>query len=249
MIKPISLQLLSYISQSKDTQVTVPYKHEPVSDVFVKSVLPPIDIVRIKNLNISHFRLVDSNSVRGVTLAKQPTRILKELKNSGINTIVDLRQETSETSQYAQDCINNGLNYFNFKLKLNMPIFNNQFSTHMSSKEVAQFNMQFKDNLVKFFEIMNKGRYYISCLLGLHRTDLAMCMNYLLNPREPESPPLLSHMYIDGETNFTNKYIGAIKNLYKNLSAEDRAKMGMPENFREIFDARISKLRLMNAIK
>ena len=88
----------------------------------------------------------------------------------------------------------------------------------------------------------------MACLLGLHRTDLAVVLNYLINPNEPKAPPILSHMYLKDETNFTNKYIGAMKNLYKNINSNERQLLGLSDNFKEIFDARITKLRIMNGL-
>ena len=217
------------------------------SDEFVRTT-GGVDIARIKALNISHFRLIDSNSIRGVTLANQKKEILKELRESGIETIIDLRAEANADSDYAKDCCDNGLDYFNFKLKINMPIFNMPLASKLSTEERDRENREFVERLPDFFELMNRGRYYMACLLGLHRTDLAVVLNYLVNPKEPKSPPILSHMYIKDETNFTNKYIGAMKNLYKNITQKEKDILGLSDNFKEIFDARITKLRLMNGI-
>ena len=130
-----------------------------------------------------------------------------------------------------------------------MPIFNVPNATKLSIDEIHKQNKEFVDNLPKFFEKMNSGKYYMACLLGLHRTDLAVTLNYLVNPKEPVTPPTLSHMFMKEETNLTNKYIGAIKNLIKNLSPKDREFLNLPENFNEIFSSRILKLRLMNCAK
>ena len=51
------------------------------------------------------------------------------------------------------------------------------------------------------------------------------------------------------ETNFTNKYIAAMKNLLKNIDNEDRQFLGLPDNFSEIFAGRVLKLKMMNGIK
>ena len=220
----------------------------PQKDEFVRST-DSLDIARLKALNISHFRLIDSNSVRGVTLANQKKPILTELKECGIYNVIDLREEGCKDSKYDQSCAENGLEYMNFKLKINMPIFNAPLATKLSSEERAKQNHEFIEGLPKFFEKMNNGKYYMACLLGLHRTDLAVTMNYLLNPKEPKTPPTLSHMFIKEETNFTNKYIGAMKNLLKNISVKEKAFLGLPENFHQIFDSRVLKLRLMNCAK
>ena len=87
------------------------------------------------------------------------------------------------------------------------------------------------------------------CLLGLHRADLAVTMNYLLNSKEPTTPPTLSHMFFPEEINLTNKYIGKVKNMLKNLTQKDKEFLKMPDCFSDIFDARVLKLRLMNRAK
>ena len=61
--------------------------------------------------------------------------------------------------------------------------------------------------------------------------------------------PTFSHMFYDEETNLTNKYIGSVKNLLKNLTAKDKEFLKLPENFNEIFSSRILKLRMMNCVK
>lgn len=222
-------------------------KSVPVADEFVKST-GSLDIARLKLLGIKHFRLIDSNSIRGVTLANQKTSLLTELKECGIRTIVDLRAEGGDDSKYAETCRENGLDYVNFKLKINMPIFNLPLSSKLSTIERQQEIDAFIKRLPDFFKIMDEGKYYMACLLGLHRTDLAVVLNYLVNPNEPKTPPILSHMYMKEESNFTNKYIGAMKNLLKNIKPEHKQYLGLPEDFNSIFDVRILKLRLMNGI-
>ena len=227
---------------------TNPYNSIPAHDEFVRST-GSLDIGRLKNLGISHFRLINSNSVRGVTLANQDPDLLTELKECGINTIVDLRPEGSEDSRYAQNCKKNGLDYFNLKIRDNIPIFNAPFSGKMTAEERRASIEKFVNQLGDFFKLMDNGKIYMACLLGLHRTDLAVTMNYLLNPNEPATPPTLSHMFFPQETNLTNKYIGNVKNLTKNLTAKDKVFLGLPENFTDIFSSRILKLRIMNCAK
>ena len=224
------------------------YNEIPAHDEFVRST-GSLDIARLKNLGISHFRLIDSNSVRGVTLANQAPILLTELKECGINTIIDLRPEGSDDSKYAQNCKKNGLDYFNLKIRDNIPIFNAPFSGKMTAEERRASIEKFVNQLGDFFKLLDNGKNYMACLLGLHRTDLAVTMNYLLNPKEPTTPPTLSHMFFPQETNLTNKYIGKVKNMLKNLTPKDREFLKMPDCFSDIFDARVLKLRLMNRAK
>ena len=224
------------------------YNCIPVEDDFVRNT-GSLDIGRLKNLGISHFRLIDSNSVRGVTLANQKQSLLTELKECGINTVIDLRPEGDEESKYAKACRANGLDYFNLKVRDNIPIFNSPFAGKMSVKERREAIAKFVNQIGDFFKIMDNGKVYMACLLGLHRTDLMVTMNYLLNPNEPTTPPTLSHMFFPEETNLTNKYIGKVKNMLKNLTLADKEFLNMPRYFSDLFDARVMKLRLMNRVK
>ncbi len=227
--------------------VTNAVEHGGGGDLFIRQ--NSLDINQLKLLEIPHFRLIDSNSVRGMCLANKPIEVLQGLKDSGIQTVIDLRKEGSYESKYAQNCERFGLNYFNFKIKENMAPFSPPASTRYTSKEFSVLMDDFTKQLGYFFKLMEDGRVYMGCLLGLHRTDLGVVLNYLLNPKEPQSPPVLSHMFIKEETNFTNKRIGSIKNLLRNLTPEQRAALHLPENVREVMDARILKLRLMNLAK
>jgi len=220
----------------------------PQADEFVRST-GSLNIAKLKEMNIAHFRLVDSNSVRGISLADKKTEVLKKLKEYGINTIIDLRREGGKTTKYAKECAQNGLDYFSFKLKDNMPIFVPTLATKLPEKQRRERYKAFVQELPTFFEKMDNGRCYMHCMLGLHRTDLGVVLNYLINPKEPSTVPTLSHMYMTDETNFTNKYIAAMKNLLKNIDNEDRQFLGLPDNFSEIFAGRVLKLKMMNGIK
>ena len=247
-ILPINNFRINQVNPLSFKSVNNVYNTIPQNDEFVRST-GSLDIGRLKNLGIKHFRLIDSNSVRGVTLANQRPSLLTELKECGINTIIDLRSEGGDSTKYAQSCKERDLDYMNFKLKVKMPIFNAPNATKLSIDERRKQNKEFIEGLPKFFEKMNQGKYYMACLLGLHRTDLAVTLNYLVNPKEPVTPPTLSHMFYDEETNLTNKYIGSVKNLLKNLTAKDKEFLRLPENFNEIFSSRILKLRMMNCVK
>jgi len=208
-----------------------------------------LDVAQLKILDIPHFRLIDSNSVRGMSLANKPIQILQSLKNAGIETIIDLRKEGSYDSKYARNCTGIGINYFNFKIKENMAAFNMPGTTKLTSQDFRDMMEGFTKQLAYFFKLMDDGRVYMGCLLGLHRTDLAVVMNYLLNPKEPQSPPILSHMFYDNETNFTNKRIGSIKNLLRNLNPQQRAELHLSEDVENLMRSRIMKLRMMNLVK
>lgn len=223
-------------------------KSKPQVDEFVRST-GTLNIAKMKEMEIAHFRLIDSNSVRGISLAGKKPEVLTKLKEYGINTIIDVRREGGKTTKYAKECQKNGLDYFNFKIKDNMPIFIPPGNCKLPGDIRKVKCKEFVQQLPQFFDKMNEGRCYMHCMLGLHRTDLAVVLNYLINPNEPSTVPTLSHMYRDDETNFTNKYISAMKNLLQNIDENDKQYIGLPKNFNEVFNARVLKLRMMNGIK
>ena len=221
---------------------------KPEADEFVRST-GSLNITKLKEMEIAHFRLIDSNSVRGISLADKKPEVLTKLKEYGVNTIIDLRREGGKTTNYAKECNKNGLDYFSFKVKDNMPIFTLAGNSKLPGDVRKVKCKEFVQQLPQFFEKMDEGRCYMHCMLGLHRTDLAVVLNYLINPKEPSTVPTLSHMYRDDETNFTNKYVAAMKNLLSNIDKEDREYLGLPENYSEIFNGRVLKLKMMNGIK
>lgn len=127
-------------------------------------------------------------------------------------------------------------------------MFNSMGSARESFDEFSANREVFVKIWINFSKLMERGRVYIGCLLGLHRTDLAVSMNYLLNPIEPQTPPSLSHMFYRDEVNLTNKRIGSTKNLIKNLSAVHKEFLGLPVDLNGIFNERVVKLRMMNLI-
>ena len=218
-------------------------------DEFVRSNNSTLDADGLINLDISHFRFIDDNSVRGVTLANCKPEVLKEMKKFGINTVVDLRMPSKDMARYSAKCENSGIEYFHFPLKLNLPIFNMPFTTSCSNTEFLNDKKEFLQKLSKFFDISKKGNYYMACELGLHRTDLAVTMNYLLNPQVPSKVPLLTQNYDSSVKDFTNKYIAAIRNLFHNLSKKDLQTLGLPEDYRFIIAERITELKKVNLKK
>ena len=232
--------------------------HKPAMPAFRGNDLPPIpndsfsyigndiDIGRIKNLNIKNLRLINSNSVRGECLVGKRPYVLRELKESGITTVIDLRSEGGENSKYARYCRANGLDYYNVKIKDSDTMFQPMCNQKASRAEFYVQRENFTKQLKTFFKLQDEGHFYMGCLLGMHRTDLAVTTNYLLNPNEPQSIPILSHMIDNKETNFLGQRINCVKNLYNNLTEENRSFLGLPENYSEILSNRIKKLIVHN---
>ena len=119
------------------------YNEIPAHDEFVRST-GSLDIARLKNLGISHFRLIDSDSVRGVTLANQDPALLTELKECGINTIIDLNNTISD-----------------------MKIISNTYSaSELKSKMTRKYYFDNRLLLLKYYLVRHPD--YIFHLLQLH---------------------------------------------------------------------------------
>lgn len=118
----------------------------------------------------------DMNGLRGKTplsgKAKEVNWRLGEVKKSGIKRIIDLRSE-GEVSKAALNSIKKlELEYFNF------PVEDENWS-----KESLQ-------KITELINVINKGDFYIGCANGESRTNLAVALNYLLNPTSEEMPIL-----------------------------------------------------------
>ena len=128
----------------------------------------------IESLEIPNLHATGENGVRGESLSKKGNKKYAPLiKEHGITQIIDLK--TTDYSPKFENYINSqGLIYNHYPID----------SEKVSAREII-------DNLPKMFEQINKGNFYISCAQGLHRTDIAMTLNYFFNPEADSEPPVL----------------------------------------------------------
>lgn len=83
------------------------------------------------------------------------------LVQGGINQIIDLRADYSSEG-YARTCKDWGISYFHY------PIAHDEESIR---KMVEDFPA--------FCKMIDDGRFYIACAMGLHRTDIALCLYWV----------------------------------------------------------------------
>ena len=181
----------------------------------------------IISMQIPYLRILDSRTFSGALLEDSPEK-LQKLKELGIATIVDFREEAG--SVYKDLCNKEGLEYFNFPLK-----HTSKFTTN------SGVNNEFVENLKKFFEIYNNGNAYMHCKWGIDRTNIGIMLNYLLNPIPHISPEIIAWNG-DSAKSIINKGRKLIENLYKNMAPAQKEEIGITDNWQEIIKKRVRRL-------
>lgn len=162
-----------------------------------------LNVDRLKSLGIPNFRLIDNNCVRGETLSSRKNKkFLIPVSKNGIKNIIDLRDKFSSQS-FEQMCRQNHLNYY-----------------HIPIDSSSVNNRKLINSLPKLFNVLEQGNAYVACAQGLHRTDIALAINYLFNPRKQETPPIMYGHFRENSFKFEDiaRRVNLIK---KELQPED----------------------------
>ena len=96
------------------------------------------------------------------------------------------------------------------------------------------------------FKLIDKGGYYIACAQGLHRTDIALSINYVFNPNSKEIPILYGH-FRDGHLKFDD-IARRLHSLKREMSYSDIEKIGWGQNFESEFYKRKNDLKNYNIL-
>ena len=130
----------------------------------------------LSDLSIQNLTLAtNKKGIRGSSIfSKTNKKFMSNLKEAGIDTVIDLRAE-SNIERSIQQCDRAGLKYVHFPIDYDQKL------------NIEQIN-SFKELLPSFFDAMDEGKFYIGCNEGTNRTDVAFGLNYLFNPKETVSP-------------------------------------------------------------
>jgi len=175
-----------------------------------------MDTNGLLSLNIPNFKPITLNSevvgFRGVTLSAPKRRwMLKEIRRYGLHTYVDLRGGDKSDS-FPLACENADIKYL-----------------HLPTDKFRTPDTVIVCNLFTLAEIIPQGGFYISCALGLHRTDMALSLNYLFNPKITE-PPVLQAILDDGRLRYRDIFQRA-GSIYRTLSEKDKENFGWGDSF------------------
>ena len=178
----------------------------------------------LMNSKIPNLARIGDNKYRGEALSSPKNRkFLNEISSCGIGTIIDLRDKYN-SQDYPDLC-----KEFNIKY-VNIPIDASSVPTR-----------QIIDSLPELFKAIDNGNFYIHCAQGLHRTDIALALNYVFNPNADKPPVLLGH-YRNGALKFEDisRRLNSVKNA---MTKEDMKKIGIKsEDFDETFRTRKKEL-------
>ena len=162
-----------------------------------------LDVERIMSTGIPDLAQV-YGGFRGRTLSS--TRQLhawNTMIKSGISQIIDLRADYS-SDFYSELCQRSGIRYFKFPVA---------YEEEWIVKMIELFP--------EFCRLIDEGRFYIACAMGLHRTDIALCTYWVFYAADKgiAPPPICGYRKDKGLT--TNKIMRMLNAVYKHLTEKD----------------------------
>lgn len=168
----------------------------------VKTDVKPngLDVERILATNIPDLAQV-YGGFRGRTLSS--TRQLhawNTMIKSGIAQIIDLRADYS-SDFYSELCQRSGISYFKYPVA---------YEDVWIAKMVELFP--------EFCRLIDHGRFYIACAMGLHRTDIALCTYWVFYAADKgiAPPPICGYRKDKGLT--TNKIMRVLNAVYRYMT-------------------------------
>ena len=162
-----------------------------------------LDVERILATKIPDLTQV-YGGFRGRTLSS--TRQLhawKTMVESGISQVIDLRADYS-SDFYSELCERSGISYFKYPVA---------YEDVWIVKMVELFP--------EFCKLIDNGRFYIACAMGLHRTDIALCTYWVFYAADKGiiPPPICGYRKDKGLT--TNKIMRVLNAVYKYMTEKD----------------------------
>ena len=203
----------------------------------------PSNVMSIEDVFVPNLQNIGSGSYRGASLSRN-TQYLDLLARSGVKTIIDL----VGFKKLQDACAEKNLKYYKYEVPHNYwlnPIFiDNQELLAKRTTELAreglsksEFNSQidyyknrinieraeYMEKFIGLIDTMKKGFFYIGCDLGECRTPNLLALNSYFNPdwQGEKIPP-------------TNDFVlKLIKNMYKNMTDDDKERLGFTKEFDE----------------
>lgn len=162
-----------------------------------------LNVERILSLNIPDIAAVYCG-VRGRTMSSRHQNYAWPIiQGAGIRTIIDLRED-GVYSRMSDLCRQYGMDYFYY------PVDN-----HCNNIE------SMVSLLPELCRYIDAGNFYIACAMGLHRTDIALCIYWTFYgaDRGMEVPPIRGYRKDQGHS--TEKISRVLNAIYDYLTERD----------------------------
>ena len=170
----------------------------------------PLNYDAIKATNVPDLHYV-YGGFRGATLSSpRQAHAWRAMMEGGIDQIIDLRSDVS--LHYEELCRRSGVAYFRY------PIANDDDTI----REMVKY---FKE----FCSLIDKGRFYIACAMGLHRTDIALSLYWMFYAADRGVKPPVLYGYTRDSGHNTLK-IMRIMDKFQNALIENGSFHILPED-------------------
>lgn len=156
--------------------------------------------------NIAKFRAIGNNNSYAGSLY-YAVNYFNELKKTKVKTIISLSYDCS------LECKHAGLKYFGFDIPNSMKY---DYDNLKDQEEIAK-------NTREFFEVINKGKFFIGCNSGEVKVNKALYFNALLNPKFEDKNIDIYEM--------DQKTAWEFLKIHQFLSEKDKKKLGYTQEF------------------
>lgn len=165
--------------------------------------MTPLDINRILSLKIPDIAAV-YGGVRGRTMSSRHQNYAWPIiREAGIRTIIDLRED-GVYSRMSNLCKQYGMTYFYY------PVDNR--CVNIDSMVAL---------LPELCHHIDDGNFYIACAMGLHRTDIALCIYWTFYGADKgiAPPPIRGYRKDQGHT--TEKIFRVLNRIYDYMTEKN----------------------------
>lgn len=209
----------------------------------------------MKKIPLTGIEPINETSYRGCSPMADLSSV-KMLKDAGIKHIVDIEG----FGELAEECQKQNLKYSNFLIEEEENFYDrDMFKT--KNEIVSERTSFFRDiigasderveqgvndglarwektkrGMIGYFtdyiNAMQEGNVYIGCKCGTIRTDIALMLNQLFNPKQAN---------YSNHIGYNQKFLDNAEILYKNLTQNDKLKMGWDDVYDSQFMKKLDK--------
>ena len=168
-----------------------------------------LDIKRALDTNIPDIHPA-YGGLRGRTLSSsRQLYAWKTLVESGLKQVIELRADYN-SDLYKDLCEKSGVAYFRFPVAINM------------IEEMAEL-------FPELCEKIDRGNFYIACAMGLHRTDIALCLYWVFYAADKGIAPPRLHGYLKADGRGPEKILRMLNAFYR-FKTEKEGQKPIPED-------------------